>query len=317
MTLPTAHIGATVQPTLVSSVLGQPGTGNSATHHGELVQGALRARDGRLRNVLVTLPFQNTTHAALEPIGAPLSVTPSWKSKALTASALTQQAAGVTEPRGRLVISGNVPVGLGFGSSTSDVVAAIRATADALQLPLKPEDIAALAIKVERASDPLMFPDLPMLFAQREGVVVERFDRSLPPLFVLGVRTLDNPVMTDHLPLPNYSWQEIQQFRVIIAAVRRAITAGSVALLAKAATRSAEINQKYLPLPTWSDLCQTAAECGAQGLQVAHSGSIAGLIFDARSARLDDSLHLAEERLRRQGAEFWRFRCGEWLTTTS
>ncbi|SQD97624.1 GHMP kinase [Parafrankia sp. Ea1.12] len=277
---------------------------------------ACRDRDGRLRNVLVTLPFHNSTHAVLEPTGAELSVMPSWKTKALAASALTQWAAGITEPTGRLVISGNVSVGLGFGSSTSDVVAAIRATADALRLPLKPEDIATLAVKVERASDPLMFSDVPMLFAQREGVVVERFERSLPPLLILGVRTLTDPVLTDSLPLPDYSWQEIQQFRVIIAAVRRAIAAGSVALLAKAATRSAEINQRYLPLSVWPDLYRTAAECGAQGLQIAHSGSIAGLIFDARSARLDDSIHLAEEQLGRQGMQFWRFRCGEWLTST-
>jgi uncharacterized protein involved in propanediol utilization len=51
-------------------------------------------------------------------------------------------------------------------------------------------------------------------------------------------------------------------------------------LVGRIATASSRINQRFLPKPQFEQL-QSIAECrGALGVQVAHSGTVAGLLFD-------------------------------------
>ncbi|WP_162240362.1 hypothetical protein [Nocardia arizonensis] len=46
------------------------------------------------------------------------------------------------------------------------------------------------------------------------------------------------------------------------------------------ATASARLNQRFLEKPELETLVEIAAEHGAAGVQVAHSGSVAGVLFD-------------------------------------
>ena len=57
---------------------------------------------------------------------------------------------------------------------------------------------------------------------------------------------------------------------------------GDVARLGRVATSSALISQRFLPKSAFhflQDLCERAGGCG---VQVAHSGTVAGVIFDSR-----------------------------------
>jgi uncharacterized protein involved in propanediol utilization len=167
---------------------------------------------------------------------------------------------------GLVEIISDVPRGIGMGSSTSDVTATIRAVADFHGIELTRGEVAQLAVMAECASDSIMIDDRVVLFGHRDGVVLETFGYRLPPMFVISCDT------------------------------EPAARVDTLRLLGRVATASARINERYLPKPHLDLLLEACLRHGGCGIQVAHSGTVAGLIFDAQ-------LPEAEERVRRCAAE--------------
>ncbi|GAB7104239.1 L-threonine kinase BluE [Streptomyces phaeofaciens JCM 4814] len=283
------------------------GTGTAPVHHGELLQGMFTGPGGVPVRGLVTLPCPLfTTRAVFTPsaVGG-VSVSPPWKRKAARAAGL---ALGGLAAGGRLELTGEVPPGRGFGSSTSDVLAAVRAVRDALGAPLTAREAARLAVRAETASDALMFEDTTVLFAQREGTVLEDFGHRLPPLRVLGFGTRPGTLGVDTLalPPPDYDATELARFERLRARLREALRTGDAALVGAVATESALLNQRRLPVPALGTLLGVARSCGALGLQVAHSGDLAGLLLAPGTGTGP-----ARTLLRRAGvAECWEFTAG-------
>ena len=267
------------------------GIGYATAHHGELLQGVFDDGTGRLRRALVTMPLPGRgSRVVFYPsqshwgVVGPPGLT---KSRRAAIYAL-REFAGHPSPAkgGRVEITSNVPRGIGMGSSTSDVTATIKAVADYHGVSLSVEEIGRLAVLAEIASDPVMIDDRVVLFAHRDGLVLETFGHRLPPMVVVGCDTAPGQVVeTLGLPPADYSDREAGEFQVLRGALRRAIALEDVALLGKVATASARINQRYLPKPGLEVLIELGLRHGAVGLQIAHSGTVAGLIFDPRQPR--------------------------------
>ena len=288
------------------------GYGVAPAHHGELLQGVFEGADGRLKRVLVSIPcgiFKSEVRFI--PNGSDVvEVEPKWKIKSCRAVELTLSSLGKRNCGGKLQIRSDIPVGWGLGSSTSDVTAAIRATANALNEPLTPYKIAALAVRAETACDSTMFGERLVLFAQREGIVVEDFRNSLPKLEVLGFNTSSNGNGIDTIAFPpaRYSWWEIEAFRPMVGLLRRAIYLRSPQLLGQVASASATINQHYLPTSHFRELKEISKEVGAVGLQVAHTGTIAGLLFDPADPAKEKRVEQAQTLLTTLGIKhMWVF----------
>ncbi|MFJ2444345.1 kinase [Streptomyces sp. NPDC087658] len=294
----------------------RPGEGRAPAHHGEILQGVFR--DGtRQRRGLVTLPCSlYTAQASFVPRqGEPVSVRPAWKEKARLAAELTLAAIEGPDAQvgGVLEIENNAPIRRGFGSSTSDVLATVRAVGDALDSPLLPATVARLAVRAEAASDSLMFEDTAVLFAQREGEMIEDFGVPLPPLLVLGFGTGPGNCGVDTLAMPpaRYTRREAERFAELRGILREALALGDGALLGSVATASTRINQRHLPIPGLDQLLAVSQECGAVGLHAAHSGDIAGLLF-AESPDTEPRMDYAETLLQQLNIhEQWRFRTSE------
>ncbi|GGP66200.1 GHMP family kinase ATP-binding protein [Saccharothrix coeruleofusca] len=267
------------------------GRGRAACHHGELLQGCFPDGRGGRRNGLVTLPVaEPATHAefrrdrALSP--SDIRVDPPDRTNTARAAALAvaecARRTGQRPDGGRVLLRGGVPVGVGMGSSTSDLIAAVRAVADSYGTTLPARVVAAIAVRVETASDPLMLDDRPLLFAQREGTVIEVLGDRLPPLVVVSCLTGGGaPVDTAALPSDDYDDEEVEVFAGLRADIRRAIRRGDPELLGRVCTRSARLNQRRLPKPELPLLIEVAERAGAVGVQVAHSGNVAGVLFAA------------------------------------
>ncbi|MEU9861978.1 GHMP kinase [Streptomyces sp. NPDC047971] len=272
------------------------GTGDAPCHHGEILQGVFLDGDGHRCAGLVTLPMAGPGSGAefVRRPGAPpraITVVPADRTKAAHAAALAvdecARQAGVPLCGGELRVSGDIPVGLGMGSSTSDVIATVRAVADAYGLRLAPETVARLAVRAELACDPLMLDGRPVLFAQREGRVLEVLGPALPPLVVVGC-TLGGgaPVDTLALPVREADATDIRDFERLRALLRRAVATGDARLLGEVATASARRGQQLLAHPEFDDLTVIARRVGAVGVQIAHSGAVAGVLFDAAAPGL-------------------------------
>jgi uncharacterized protein involved in propanediol utilization len=285
------------------------GRGEVHAHHGEIVQGVFYSCDGTLEHGLVTLPCDLfSARARFRPLrGGPLTVEPGDRSRAKLAARLTLDALGRTGWGGSLRLESNVPLRWGCGSSTTDVLATIRAVADAFNIVLEPAWIARISVASETASDSLMYgPERTVLFAQRRGSVLLDLGGPLPAVRVLGVNTEGGGVETLALTPMAYSAWEVEAFRAILGLLRRAVEQQDPVLLGRVATASTTITQRHRPKHFMPQLLRIARESGAVGVQVAHSGTVAGLLFEPGS-RAAERIQQAREALRPLGLHSWEF----------
>ena len=279
------------------------GVGVSEHHHGEIFQGAVR-RDGEVVPCLITMPIRRvgsraryvpatgdsatpgagreSTPALTERV---LEMLPPWKFKAARAARLALELVGAPASGGRLEIECSVATGVGLGSSTCDVVAAIRAVCAAYDVAVESDVVARLAVAAEGAVDPIMFDREVVLFAQRQGRVLEAFGSWIP---AYGVVSIDTDVGvggvdTLSLPPPQYTDAELEAFEALVDRARDAFARRDAAAIAAVATESATLNQRFVSLRGFGEIVALAGEFGALGVQIAHSGTVAGILFDARA----------------------------------
>jgi len=175
-------------------------------------------------------------------------------------------------------VNSEIPEGKGMASSTADIVAACRATAEALEQTLSPDEISRIAIEIE-PSDGIMYPDV-VAYNHRHGELIEAFGK-LPPMKVL---VLDLGGHIDTLEFnkrtKNYSAKELAKIKDAYELVKAGVQEQDPKKIGQAATMSAKINQRLLPKPRLYALIEIAAEFDAYGVCIAHSGTIAALLFD-------------------------------------
>ncbi|HEY0639714.1 MAG TPA: GHMP kinase [Pseudonocardiaceae bacterium] len=284
------------------------GIGYAPAHHGELLQGMFEDAAGRLRRALVTLPQPaQGTRAVFYPSSRHWGIvgTPEL-TKVRRAAVLTLREFATypgTAKGGQVEITSDIPRGIGMGSSTADVTATIRAVADYHGVTLSREEVGRLAVLAECASDSIMIDDRVVLFAHRDGEVLETLGHSLPPMIVLGCDTEPGGTGVDtlrHRPA-DYDEHELGAFRVLRAGLRRAVATEDVELLGRVATASARINQRFLPKAGLEPLHELCLAHGGCGVQVAHSGTVVGLIFDARRPGVRDAVHACTSRIEEMG----------------
>lgn len=239
------------------------------------------------RHCLVTLPCRLLgSHATYMPEhGRPLRITPQCKAKALRTAELTRAHLGVTAFGGHIVIESNIEEGKGCGSSTADCVAASEAIADAFGTRVPNETLAQLVVTGEIASDSVIFSDA-VLFAQREGVILENYGEQLPNFEVLGF-DLGGTVDTLACPSPSYEARDIRAFAQLLAGLRSAIRTGNLRMLGEIATRSACINNRFRPKPQFHEIRRLSQRMGALGISVAHSGTVMSILLDPCDPRLE------------------------------
>jgi uncharacterized protein involved in propanediol utilization len=190
------------------------------------------------------------------------------------------------------------------------VTAAIRAVGDAFGLDIPAEVVAELAVQAEVASDSTMFEDRAVLFAFRGGYVIEDFGGRFPPLEVLGFNTdvTGSGVDTLSYPLALYTREEVEALRPLVELLRQAVRAQDPRLIGEAASASARINQAHLPKRHYDFLEKLVGRVGALGLQAAHSGTVAGLLFDPRDPAAEGRIEEARALLAEVGIDsVWRF----------
>lgn len=281
------------------------GIGHATGHHGELLQGAFTHKQ-RVQPALITLPTRSLAATAVfTPHEQPaVTLTDPRLKKAHRAATLTidyLRGCGLSHPPGgHLQLNNPMGVGLGLGSSTADVVATIRAVADCAGVTISAPCIAKLAIEAEGASDPIMWShhSSVTLFAYRQGAALRTWNQPLPPFQVVGC-CCGAPVDTNALHRRDapFSDCEVEEYDQLIHYFHIALRNKDAAGIGDIATRSAVLNQSRLPnhhLPLLQDIC---ADCRGVGVQIAHSGAVAGILFspDTHPKRIRRCIHACRE----------------------
>lgn len=216
-------------------------------HLGELVQGQL---NGAL--ALVTLPchkVQVQARLADRPSLLPL---------------VTRMAARLGQPDAAVEILANVPAGCGAGVSTASALATLR-----LLVPnLSPEVESAHLLAVEGAVDPLAFTaNPPRIWASRRAETMAILP-EFPMLVAVG--GFDGPGQQTNPADLNFP---------DMAEAFALLHHPSPENIGRAASLSALANQQRNPRPNWAAAQALAAETGALGIAVAHTGAALSLLF--------------------------------------
>jgi len=282
------------------------GRGSAPLHWGELVQGPYRTQGGHVTTGAITLPLPTCrVHATFQPDRTNLIRSePAHCTKARGAVEETLTRCGF-KLGGLLKIESDTPGAVGAGRSTADLIAAVRATLDAVHCSLSDGDMMDIVFRHDRASDPLLMIERGkvVLYGTRIGKPLHVFAHRLPPLSCLGFITHPGrEVRTeDLLGKEAYTDKDVEAFESVLSTAAVALKRQDSSLLGNAATRSAELNQKRLRTRRFFELVRVAERVGAVGLSISHSGTAASLLFDRYIEALSERYHEGQYLLRDVG----------------
>lgn len=242
---------------------------------GEIVQGTCEGR-----NFLVSCPVNWYSRVAVAVgEGIRSCVDPPGCYKAARASRMLLDALGYPGYGAMITISSTLLVGKGMASSTADIAAACYAVAAALGVRLEPERVAQIALAIEPTDS--TFCRGIALFDHVGGTRFEVLGAP-PPLGILAldfggeVDTLEFNRRPDLAELNRMNEPELAR---ALALVRLGIARRDPRLVGEGATISALANQRILSKPGLEELVDFALGIGAYGVNVAHSGTVAGILL--------------------------------------
>jgi L-threonine kinase len=185
-----------------------------------------------------------------------------------------------------LKIKSEIPIAKGMASSTADIAGTIIAAAGLLGKRLKNEELAKLCCEIE-PTDSTIFARL-TLFDHIKGRVIEEFEWS-PDIKIL-VLELEDILDTQEFRKKDYGKVREENRKDI----ERAFSIFSEGckkrdkkLLGKAVTMSSVANQKLIYKPMLSEIIDISYKCGAYGVNVAHSGTVIGILYDEHLVDID------------------------------
>ena len=174
----------------------------------------------------------------------------------------------------RVTISGSPPRGKGLGSSSIDVASALLAINDQRELRISAPELFKLMCRVER-SDYLFNPELIVAANPRNGssAVVARAPKCLVLAWDTDPTAAVNTEAVLYLDIARQSFSEEYH------ELSRMIQSGETERLLRAATRSAELNDRILPKTGFSAARKLVSELHNVGLIAAHTGTILGFVL--------------------------------------
>lgn len=192
-----------------------------------------------------------------------------------------------------LKINSQLPRGKGMASSSADIAAALAAAGSALALDVSAQEIREIALAIE-PTDGVFLPGI-TAFDHIKGTVCEELGE--PPKIRLAVfdfgGEVDTIAFNKRDDLTEMRLQKKDQFMEAYDLVKEGIATKNPVLIAKGATISALANQVILPKPDLEKIILIGNTYGALGVNVAHSGTVAGIMFaaDVADGAFDSCMH--------------------------
>lgn len=246
---------------------------------GELIQGQI---DGQ--NFLVTCPIERYSIATAWP--KTTTQTHELPYKAQQAVAVTKEYLRIVRDID-VVLYSELKDGKGMASSSADISAVCLAVALAAGRHLSMQELARLALSIE-PSDATFYPGI-VQFDHLQGHFLRplgHFPEAYICIFDQGgvIDTVEFNAREDLISKRAAKEKEIQKaITLLVEGLRK----GDMIKIGTAATMSAYANQSILPRPYLADLDAWGKALGANGVIVAHSGTVCGLLLTDLK-KLDD-----------------------------
>lgn len=203
------------------------------------------------------------------------------KEKEKTRSALDKLIRVYNRPklRTKVQLISELPTGKGMASSTADMVSAMVAVSQLLQVPWEATTLARLALEIE-PTDPVMYEGITE-FAHRDGSRI----KSLGPVMPANLLMLDWGGSLDTLrfnalnELSAHYRKNEQKIKEALALFYEGMEKRNLEKIALASTISARCNQEINPKPELEEFLSWVLQNDGLGVVTAHSGTLLAGIF--------------------------------------
>ncbi len=242
---------------------------------GELIQGVIGGRE-----LLVSYPVNRYSRVTLVETRKNMRHTGPVKARCALERTFELMGIPVRESYNiRINIDSDIPECKGMASSTADIGAVVAAAGRLAGKEIREDFIVDVALKIE-PTDSILFDDI-TLFDPVEGLVRRKLGR-LPPMKVVvleGRGTVDTIEFRkqDYMPVKRRYGHMIEQSSEMLI---KGIKEGDCSAIGKAAIISAFANQEVLKKEGLERITEKAIAWGAVGVNVAHSGTVMGIIVD-------------------------------------
>jgi uncharacterized protein involved in propanediol utilization len=249
---------------------------------GELFQGPFQS-GGKREIAIVSLPVDKFSWAYFLPDGKTAGNLPDARRKIRLAIELFCAQVDVEPPTGRWDFHSEIPVGQGMASSTADVVATIRCLFNIHGLAFSESITRRLLGEIERADS--VFLDEFALYLSAKQVVVRRLGdaASFHVCYAMEAGTVKTEELTDQL-LKFYASRSID-YAEVLDGLLTGFAELDLKAIALASTRSAQLSQSVVPKAHFDTLQHNQQYFGADGIVVAHTGTVLGYLFADRPSR--------------------------------
>lgn len=249
---------------------------------GELVQGTMSGI-----NFHVTCPVNLYSQVTVKITQNRIIITNNGAEKVQSAVRLILNRLGMHDRGAEVFIKSSIPRGKGMASSTADITAAMAAVSLAVGSLVTPREIADMALAIE-PSDGIMFPGV-VLFDHIKGRLLEHLGPA-PQLDILIIDLggqVDTRKFNQRKDLPILNKEKEEDITRALELLKKGFNLKNTVYLGQAVSLSAMANQKILDKELLPKIHEIALKCGALGINVAHSGTVVGLLFEPGKIKAD------------------------------
>ncbi|ALN60362.1 GHMP kinases putative ATP-binding protein [Lysobacter enzymogenes] len=255
---------------------------------GELWQGPCE-HEGELQIGLISLPVRRYSWMHFLPgEDGDIKRDLAGKDKCRRAIEAYLQLHAVSLPPGRFSHDSELPTGKGMASSTADLVATVRCLDRVFGLRTTHEQLTALLRPIERSDS--VFLDRYALYLSGRQRVLREFAHAprLHACYIDEGGTVETEKLAE--PLLRHYRRHRSSYRSHLDLALEAFERGDAVAVCEVATRSAQLAQWVTPKAHLDILLRHRRELRADGLVIAHTGSLLGYLF----AQRPDSAQLGE-----------------------
>ncbi|AXU51632.1 GHMP family kinase ATP-binding protein [Clostridioides difficile] len=179
-----------------------------------------------------------------------------------------------------LNINSKIPVGKGMASSTADIGATIKATLSLIDKDLSSEEISKLAAEIEPTDS--IFIDKNSIFNPLNGTVI----KYLGNLTNAKVVILEPNKVLDTMKIrlrQDYNRLKVENKEVIkksFALLEEGLKKNNLSLVGEACTLSSLANENIEKKEYLNEIIKISKKYGAYGVNIAHSGTVIGILID-------------------------------------
>ena len=179
-----------------------------------------------------------------------------------------------------LDLKSNIPIGKGMASSTADIGATIKATLSILNKKLNDEEISLIASEIEPTDSIILYKN--SIFNPVNGRVkkyLSSFDNGrviiLEPKEILETKIIRSN--------PNYLNIKLENKSIIKKSfnlLEKGLENNDLKLIGEACTLSSLANENIHKKPYLNEIIEISQNMNAYGVNIAHSGTVIGILID-------------------------------------